>query len=195
MSRDRLHQSIYRAIYRAIAGAALLAAGYTPVWVVLLASLPVRAQRLSTRCYNVSDGLAHSRVGAIHQDRKGYLWFGSFEGLSRFDGYRFTNYGMRDGLGHMIINDIVEDRRGRLWVATNGGGVSRLIDDPQESDLFRQLGAAPGARLRFISFRVGDSSGSNRVNAMVFDSADDLWLATDGGAYRAATASGDALQF
>jgi len=55
-------------------------------------------QRLSFRHYDIRDGLAHRRVGCIHQDRKGYIWFGTWEGLSRFDGYRFTNYAMRDGL-------------------------------------------------------------------------------------------------
>src|SRR5215831_17010608 len=124
MSRNRLRQSI--------AGATAAAAQYLPVWLLLFAALPVPAQRLSTRHYDVSDGLAHGHVKAIHQDRKGYIWFGTQEGLSRFDGYRFTNYGERDGLGHVIINDINEDRHGRLWVATNGGGVSCLIDDPRE---------------------------------------------------------------
>src|SRR5262245_43317286 len=117
------------------------------------------------------------------------------EGLSRFDGYHFTNYGVRDGLGHMVINDITEDRRGRLWIATNGGGVSCLIDDPQEAALFRQNGPATGARRRFITFRVGDSPDSNLVNALLFDSADNLWLATVDGVYRAATASSNDLHF
>ncbi len=71
-----------------------------------MAALPARAQRLSVRHYDVSDGLAHSRVTAIHQDRKGYLWFGTWEGLSRFDGHRFTNYGER--VGHAIVNDVAE---------------------------------------------------------------------------------------
>src|SRR5262250_3091393 len=66
----------------------------------------IYAQQLSIRHYDVSDGLAHSHVMAIHQDAKGYLWFATWEGLSRFDGYRFTNYGPRDGLGDPIINDI-----------------------------------------------------------------------------------------
>jgi ligand-binding sensor domain-containing protein len=125
MSRDRLHQSI--------AFATLVATQYSAVWIFFLIAPPACAQQLSMRRYDVADGLAHGHVGAIYQDRKGYLWFGSWEGLSRFDGYRFTNYGVRDGLGHPIINDITEDRRGRLWVATNGGGVSRLIDDPAEN--------------------------------------------------------------
>src|SRR5215467_5968427 len=91
MSRNRLCQSI--------AGATVAAAEYLAVWLLLSAAPPVHAQRLSVRHYDVSDGLAHSHVTAIHQDRKGYLWFGTWEGLSRFDGYRFTNYGERDGLG------------------------------------------------------------------------------------------------
>src|SRR5262245_17339261 len=120
MSRNRSHQSITGAIVTAT------------VWTLLLAALPVCAQQLSARHYDVSDGLAHSHVAAIHQDRKGYLWFGTREGLSRFDGYRFTTYGLSDGLGHANVNAIAEDRRGRLWVGTNGSGVSCLIDDPRE---------------------------------------------------------------
>lgn len=161
----------------------------------LSASLPVCAQRLSVRHYGVSDGLAHSHVGTIHQDRKGYLWFGTREGLSRFDSYRFTNYGERDGLGHPIINDIAEDRQGRLWVGTNGGGVSRLIDDPQEAASSHLTESGLGARRRFVSFRVSDSSLSNQVNALLFDPADNLWLVTDHGLYRASTVSSRDPQF
>lgn len=162
----------------------------------LLAALPVCAQQLSTRHYDVSDGLAHSSVKAIHQDNKGYIWFGTWEGLSRFDGYRFTNYGERDGLGHVMVNAITEDRRGRLWVGTNGGGVSRLIDYPRESPSSHPYESAlaasgPGAPRKFLNFRVGDSPQSNRVNALLFDAHDNLWLATDGGLYAAASQERD----
>ena len=71
----------------------------------------ISAQQLSIRHYDVSDGLAHSHVAAMHQDAKGYLWLATWEGLSRFDGYRFTNYTQRDGLCDPIINDVVEDRK------------------------------------------------------------------------------------
>jgi len=57
--------------------------------------------------------------------------------LSRFDNYRFTNYGAGDGLPHIFINDVTVDRQGRLWVATNGGGVARLVDDPIERQAAR----------------------------------------------------------
>ncbi|MEP7340895.1 MAG: two-component regulator propeller domain-containing protein [Acidobacteriota bacterium] len=156
---------------------------------VLLACcvLSTPAQQLAIRRYDISDGLAHNTVIAIHQDKQGYIWFGTFEGLSRFDGYRFVNYGVADGLGHMLITDIIEDRRGRLWVATNGGGVARLIDAEAQM-------AARAPHRKFISFKVGATLNANKVNRILFDANDDLWCATDAGIYRS-RGGGDALEF
>jgi len=153
----------------------------------------VGAQQLSIHHYDVSDGLAHSHVAAMHQDAKGYFWLATWEGLSRFDGYRFTNYGQRDGLGDPIINDITEDRQGRLWVATNGAGVARLIDESLTP--YVQGKPSANARPKFVSFRVSDSAVSNRVNALLFDFQNNLWCVTDGGLYRASTGHDDALEF
>src|SRR5262245_9051268 len=156
-------------------------------------ALPGLSQQLSVRHYDVRDGLANSRVVAIQEDRKGYLWFGTWEGLSRFDGYGFTNYGTRDGLGSALINAIAEDRQGGLWVATNGGGVSRLLDGPTE---FVARPHEPGSpRSKFESFPVADSPESNRVNALLFDSADNCWCAADDGLYRAAHKESGELRF
>jgi len=57
-----------------VVGAAAHIAQYLLAALLLLAALPVCGQQLSVRRYNVSDGLAHSQVMAIRQDRKGYLW-------------------------------------------------------------------------------------------------------------------------
>src|SRR5215510_14616155 len=94
---------------------------------VLLAGV-AHAEQLPIKSYTVADGLAHGSVVSIYQDRKGFLWFGTYEGLSRFGGYGFVTYDRRDGLPHSIVNHSSEDRQGRLWVATNGGGVARLVD-------------------------------------------------------------------
>ncbi|HVS81259.1 MAG TPA: two-component regulator propeller domain-containing protein, partial [Pyrinomonadaceae bacterium] len=171
---------------RRVVGCTALVAAWCLALVFLHCAPSVSAQKLSLRHYDVADGLAHSTVQAIHQDAKGYLWFATGEGLSRFDGYRFTNYGPRDGLGHLIVNAIAEDRRGRLWVGTNGGGVSRLIDDPGETLSLQQGAPQPATRPKFISFLIGNAPGSNRVNALLFDADNNLWCATDGGLYRAA---------
>jgi ligand-binding sensor domain-containing protein/signal transduction histidine kinase len=151
----------------------------------------VCAQQLPIRHYDVRDGLAHSQVHAIYQDAKGYLWFGTNEGLSRFDGYRFTNYTTRDGLGHAVVSDIVEDWRGHLWVSTNGGGVARLLDDSQDVESNRLTESTRTQRKKFVRYSVGDSPVSNKVDRMVFDAENNLWCVTDVGLYRA---SRDSLQ-
>jgi len=94
------------------------------------------------------DGLAHSIVGAIFQDRKGYIWFGTAGGLSRFDGYRFTNYGKDDGLPSAVVTAITEDAKGQLWIGTTGG-IARLIDDPNEGSPAKQT--HPQTRGRSLS--------------------------------------------
>jgi len=149
---------------------------------LVLNPLKVGAERLPFRNYAVGDGLVHSRVTVVYQDRRGYLWFGTLEGLSRFDGYRFVNYGTADGLAYPSINTIREDSRGRLWVGTNGGGVARLLDDPE--GILQQPGTAGASRTRFVSYKVGGSAASNRVNAILFDRTGTLWCATDHGFYR-----------
>src|SRR5262245_7563745 len=92
----------------------------------------VNGQQYQLRHYRVADGLAHGAVNSIYQDRKGYIWFSTREGLSRFDGYSFVNYGERDGLSQQLINAVTEDRQGRIWVATNGAGAALFIDDSQD---------------------------------------------------------------
>lgn len=154
--------------------------------ILLYCARPVSAQQLPFRHYGISEGLAGARVTSIYQDAKGYLWFGTWDGLSRYDGYRFQNYGLSDGIAHLTINAIVKDRRDRLWVATNGGGVARLID---ESD------GGASAQKKFLSQRIGDSIYSNRVNAMLFDTQNRLWLATDLGIYRGHAEANGQLRF
>jgi ligand-binding sensor domain-containing protein len=159
---------------------------------ILLCAPYVSAQQLPFRHYDVADGLANSRVGAIYQDTKGYLWFGTPEGLSRFDGQRFVNYGTRDGLGYPSINTVIEDRQGRLWVGTNGGGVSRLMEEPPTAE---QSASAATPHKKFISYPVGDTRYSNRINNMLFDASDNLWCATDQGLYRSAQGPAGELKF
>jgi ligand-binding sensor domain-containing protein len=65
--------------------------------------------------------LPGDEVFRIFQDSHGFIRFCSSEGLSRYDGYQFTNYGVAQGLPHRIITDIVETSSGKYWIATYGG--------------------------------------------------------------------------
>src|SRR5947209_16304618 len=93
------------------------------IFLLLVASLPslARAERLPLKAYTTADGLAHNVINKIVRDSRGFLWFCTEEGLSRFDGYSFTNFGIEQGLPHASVNDILETRGGEYWVATNGG--------------------------------------------------------------------------
>ena len=89
-------------------------------WRVL--SLPAYAQQVSFIKYTVHDGLVANPVRCIYQDNKGFIWIGTIEGLSRFDGYKFTNYTNINGLSHNVINSIIEVD-GKLLIAENNGAV------------------------------------------------------------------------
>lgn len=148
---------------------------------------PALAERLPVRQYTVADGLAQGTVWAMHQDTRGFLWLATSDGLSRFDGYRFTNYGLKDGLGHSRLYDVVSDRRGRLWIAT-GEGVSLLLD---ETEAARQ-------GKKFKNFLLATGSGADRNNdvlRILFDAENRMWCVTDVGLYRASNTEVVAEQF
>jgi ligand-binding sensor domain-containing protein len=76
---------------------------------------------LPVKTYTTADGLLRDTAQCIVQDSRGFLWFCTSDGLSRFDGYGFTNYTTDDGLPHRVVNSFLETRAGVYWVATNEG--------------------------------------------------------------------------
>jgi ligand-binding sensor domain-containing protein/two-component sensor histidine kinase len=168
---------------RFVSAPGLLGRGAHLVALLILCEVTSLPQQLALRRYDVSDGLAHSEVTSIYQDTKGFIWFSTFEGLSRFDGYRFINYGVQDGLPHIIVNDVRQDDHGRLWIATNGGGIALLNEAPQDGSSYRSVAASVGHK--FIAFLLSDAPNANKVNRMLFDSRGTLWCVTDVGIYRA----------
>jgi ligand-binding sensor domain-containing protein len=102
----------------------------------LITSLAYAQDRFRFEHFNTEDGLAHIAVNSILQDRYGYLWVGTWNGLSRYDGYRFRNYTFDPNdpltLTHGTIYNIKESADGELWAATEGG-LDRYI---REEDRF-----------------------------------------------------------
>ncbi|MBI3950056.1 MAG: hypothetical protein HY314_06340 [Acidobacteria bacterium] len=64
----------------------------------LTVATPLQAERLPIKVYTTADGLAQNFVNRIVRDSRGFLWFCTEDGLSRYDGYTFTNYGPEQGL-------------------------------------------------------------------------------------------------
>src|SRR5437016_2232071 len=82
-----------------------------------------RPEQLPLKLYTTADGLARDSINRIVRDSRGLLWFATHEGLSRFDGYQFTNYTADQGLPQGSVNDILETRDGALWIGTRDGVV------------------------------------------------------------------------
>src|SRR6476646_10114265 len=88
---------------------------------LILLATAAQSERLPLKSYTTVDGLPHNTIHKIVRDSRGFLWFCTAEGLSRFDGYSFTNYTTDDGLPHQNITDFLETRSGEFWIGTSAG--------------------------------------------------------------------------
>src|SRR5947209_19540783 len=81
-----------------------------------------------SKAFTVADGLPQPWVQTIAQSGDGYMWFGTQEGLSRFNGAQFTNFDKSNipEINHNNIRALLDDKRdGTLWIGTYGGGLTR----------------------------------------------------------------------
>jgi len=147
---------------------------HTLAAVILLGMSPFAAfaQRLPVSFYGIEDGLPSAYVQYILQDSRRFLWFGTRDGLARFDGDRFVTYSVEDGIPDPTVNYIIESRSGHLWIATNGGGVCRFDR------------AAPRRRALITAFPIDGNAASKRVNVLLEDRKGRIWAGTDNGIWR-----------
>jgi ligand-binding sensor domain-containing protein/tRNA A-37 threonylcarbamoyl transferase component Bud32 len=97
----------------------------------LLAPLNLFAQKkIDFEQLGIADGLSQNTVYAILQDSRGFLWFGTEDGLNRFDGYTFKVYKHNSdepgSLSNNRVQAIYEDSSGALWIGTHGGGLNKF---------------------------------------------------------------------
>jgi len=129
---------------------------------------PVQAQTKSIRfeTLSVDDGLSHSIVRTIAQDIQGFMWFGTDDGLNKYDGYSFTVYKHNpeqpESISDNTIYTMYRDLSGDLWVGT-GAGLDRLIS---QEDFFEHYPLNP------------DNPISGGVTAIAEDRLGNLWIGT-----------------
>lgn len=95
---------------------------YIVLFLLLYCFNIIWCQNISFRKYEVEDGLSHNSVLSIIQDEKGFMWFGTKDGLNRFDGYNFKLYKTEsnDGLSSNFIR-CLHQYAGYIWVGTDNG--------------------------------------------------------------------------
>ncbi len=122
---------------------------------------------------SVEEGLSQSSVLCIVQDSKGFMWFGTEDGLNKYDGYRFTPYKPEPRNPHSLSGNIIfavhEDSQKRLWIGTNGGGLSRFQHETEQFVHYRHNPEDPAGL------------SSDTVNCIYEDRSGNLWVGTGGG--------------
>lgn len=143
---------------------------FFPAW--LSAEGAVRFDDIS-----IEDGLSQSSITAIIQDQDGYMWFGTQEGVNRFDGYEFKIFKQdalsASAIGSNLINCIFEDRDGYIWLGSPTGGLTRLNKYNGEYKIFR--------RNEFSGSNTISHNSILRADAMFQDKLGHLWIITQGG--------------
>ncbi|MCW2120943.1 two-component regulator propeller domain-containing protein [Flavobacterium sp. 7A] len=119
------------------------------------------------------NGLSQSDVNTVFQDSHGFMWFGTHDGLNKYDGYNFTVYNPilnnDKSISSNLIWDIVDDVKGNLWIGTTGGGLNCFDTKTETFTQFKN--------------KIGDfnSISSNTISTLLRDKKNRLWIATKNG--------------
>ena len=120
----------------------------------------IRFQYLTT-----NDGLTQNTVDCILKDQRGFMWFGTWNGLCRYDGYSFKTYQKGKeplGLPDNFIHTICEDSIGNLWIGTGGG----LVCFDYSKERFQNID------------RLKEDLGGFSITHLLFDQRQRLWVGT-----------------
>ncbi|MFD2034758.1 two-component regulator propeller domain-containing protein [Belliella marina] len=149
---------------------------YCLIVFLMLLDLCANAQYTNLRFENFStvEGLSSSTCVEIFQDSEGFLWFGTIDGLNRYDGYGFEVFrpvlNDANSISNNRINSIVEDSRGNLWIGTGNG--LNVFD--RETEGFH--------RIELHKRRASSNDTRNVVNDLFYDAEHEhLWVATKNG--------------
>ena len=144
----------------------------------------IRAERLPIKAYTTAQGLAHNGVNRIIRDSRGFLWFATNDGLSRFDGYGFTNFTVEQGLPHRTVTDLLETKSGELWVATFGG-VVRFRPERKPDTRVIAAGDKVAAEPMFTVVVPADEDPRARAATVLLEARDGtIWCGTRKGLFR-----------
>jgi len=146
------------------------------VVVALVACAPAWAQHYNFKFYGDEEGLKNLGVQVVLQDRAGFLWTGTQNGLYRYDGTRFTTFSKNDGLPGTRIESLHEAADGTLWVGTRSGLARRVRERFETVPMkLKQGGSAQG---------IGGRQG------IATDAKGYMYLATEMGLIRGTPATG-----
>lgn len=130
-------------------------------------SASLNERQYAFRSLDISNGLSNNTVNAILQDKQGFMWFGTKDGLERYDGLSFQTFTRESGtLGNNYITALYEDNQGQIWIGTD---VGLYIYSP-----FNE------AIRRFTQKSDLGTGIDNTVNSIVGDKRGGVWITVHG---------------
>lgn len=141
----------------------------------VLANNSLKNIKIDFERISIEQGLSQASISSIFQDHYGYMWFGSYDGLNRYDGYKFVVYknnpGENNTLSSNTITAIFEDHNGIMWIGTEIG-----------------LNSYNPLTKKFTTYQINDqdacSMSYNFITAIFEDRSNNLWIGTHKGLNR-----------
>lgn len=151
--------------------------------ILVLDLFEVYSQNYYLKTFTTKDGLPHNNIKSIAEDTTGFLWVGTWDGLSRYDGHEFKNYhhipGDTNSISYFSIKNLIVDKANNLWILTDRGEID-LYD--RINDNFRKI----------TDFSSNDLGQIFKLN---IDDSGDLWIITANGLIKRNLKTGKYIHF
>ena len=128
----------------------------------LLLSAETKAQSYQFAKYSVEQGLPQQYIYSLNQDNNGFIWIGTGDGISKFDGVEFKNFTIEDGLSENFVTCSAQKQANTIWLGHNKGGISKIVDGKIQSI-------------------VPDSLLESKITAIIIDVDNYVWATSQDG--------------
>ncbi|HOZ31212.1 MAG TPA: two-component regulator propeller domain-containing protein, partial [Bacteroidales bacterium] len=127
--------------------------------IFVLTILAVSIMSQTPTYYTFEQALANDNVRSLEEDNNGFIWIGTINGITKFDGNEFTTYSTADGLGGNIVYDICAHSSGEIYAATSGG--MSIFDG-----------------VTWTNYDMGDGLPSSSIWCVEEDNYGNIWIGT-----------------
>jgi len=139
--------------------------------VILFCENYTQAQEAKFKHFTTDQGLSANTILCLFQDSKGFLWIGTYNGLNKYDGYKFTIYknsiGNPNSISDNKIRAICEDGDDNLWIGTWGGGLNKFNRSLENFTVFKHNPDDP------------NSISTNNILSLCFEKSGNLWIGNE----------------